>query len=604
MTDGSADRRSELAARIARLPERPGCYLFKNEAGDTIYVGKALSLKHRVASYFQESRPFHSRTDALVRAVADLDFITTDTELEALVLENTLVKENQPRYNVVLRDDKNFPYLRLWLSNDFPRLSIVRRPRKGRDAYYGPYIPASEARRTIRMVHQEFQLRSCSEDLDGQRDRPCLYYQIGQCLAPCVEEICSQDRYAEAVNEARMFLDGRGAELARRLKDKMKAAAAELRYEEAARYRDMVQSLEQTRKTQKASSTALDEQDVFGFFREGGKMIIHVLIKRSGLLRRREEILFKGGEGLSDGEVLGAMVQQFYERFRDVPREILLPVDIEGGALLSEWLETLRGGRVNLHVPQRGEKRRFVTLAADNARLAHLAQEAMDPMVALEELKLVLSLPTLPRRIEGFDNSNIQGSDPVSSMVSFVEGLPCKDEYRRFSIRSVQGADDFATMREVVGRRYRRVVREGLARPDLILIDGGIGQVSAALSVLEELELTIPLVGLAKREEQLVLPGREETVNLPRDNPALKLLQRVRDEAHRFAIGYHRKRRRKNRLGSELASVPGLGPVRQRRLLREFGSLEGVRSASLEELKGVVGPNLAREVRDRLGRTD
>jgi excinuclease ABC subunit C len=594
-----------LQEKLETLPAQPGVYLFKDRDGNVVYVGKARSLKDRVRSYFQPGRPVEVWRGDMVSQIADLDLVLVDTDMEALALENNLIKRHRPRYNVLLRDDKNHPYLKLTLTEEYPRLYVVRRVGEDGNAYGGPYIPALLGRKTARMVHKLFGVRSCKEVLNGRRPRPCLQYQIGRCLAPCVAEITPRERYRQACEDARLFLEGRTEEVVRRLKDAMAEAAAADRFEEAASLRDQIRALERLETPQKITTTDLEERDFFGAYVEGERAALQVFAVRDGKVVAREGFLL---DELAEPEtVLSSSLQQYYAQGRYVPREILVPQPLPDAELLQSWLSLRRGSAVRIRVPQRGEKVRLLDLVMRNARLAfdlewrHPRRQSQEILRALRDL---LDLEVEPRRIECFDISNIQGSDVVASLVVFEDGLPRKADYRTFRVRSVSGLpDDFASMREVVGRRYRRLLEEGKDLPDLILIDGGKGQLGAAMEALAELGIGHqPVASLAKREEAIFLPGREEPVILPRSSPVLQLVQRVRDEAHRFAVGFHRKTRARRTLHSELDEIPGVGPARRRKLLSRFGSLRGVRAASLAELAKSVGAATAARIRERLHR--
>ena len=591
-----------LREKLEAIPTRPGVYLFKDAAGKVVYVGKARLLRDRVRSYFQASRPMEYLKGRMMEAVADVDLVVTDTEMEALALENNLIKRHQPIYNVRLRDDKNHPYLKLTLEEDYPRLHIVRRPVEDGNAYGGPYIPASLGRKTASVVHRVFGVRSCKEELNGRRPRPCLQYQIKRCLAPCVAEICALDDYRRACEDARLFLEGRTDAVIERLEGEMSRAAAEQHYEEAASLRDKARALERLETPQKITTTDIEERDLFGVHAEGERAALQVFSVRDGKVVAREAFLL---EHVTEPErLVSTAVQQFYAESRPVPREVLVPEELSDRDLLEHWLTSRRGTRVVLRVPQRGEKVRLLDLVVRNARLAfelewkHPRRQSQEVLRALRDL---LELDEEPHRIECFDISNIQGSDIVASMVCFVDGQPKKSEYRKFRVRGVSGApDDFASMREVVGRRYRRLLEEGKELPELVLIDGGKGQLGAAVAALEELGLGAqPVASLAKREELIFVRGRDEPIALPRASPVLQLVQRIRDEAHRFAIGFHRQARDKRTLHSELDDIPGVGPTKRRRLLTRFGSLRGVRGASLDELAAAVGRTVAERIRAR-----
>jgi excinuclease ABC subunit C len=595
-----------LTEKLETLPVRPGVYMFKDAEGHVLYVGKARVLRDRVRSYFQAGRPVDPQRGDMVSQIADLDLVVTDTEMEALALENNFIKRHQPRFNILLRDDKNHPYLKLTLDEEYPRIYVVRRVAEDGNAYGGPYIPAKLGRRTASMVHRIFGIRSCKETLNGRRPRPCLQYQIKRCLAPCVEEICSLDRYHQASQDARLFLEGRTDEVVKSLRAQMEEAAADSRFEEAATLRDHIRALDRLEAPQKITTTDIDERDLFGAHVEWERGALQVFSVREGKVVGREGYLV---HRVAEPErFLSSAIQQYYaDGQRYLPREVLVPVEIPDRGLLEEWLSARRGTQVRIRIPQRGEKVRLLELVVRNARLA-FDLEWRHPRTQSEEilrgLQDLLQLEVEPRRIECFDISNIQGSDVVASMVVFEDGLSKKSDYRKFKIKGLGGdPDDFASMREVVGRRYRRLLEEGKDLPDLVLIDGGKGQLSAATEALAELGLgDQPVASLAKREELIFVPGRDEPVALPRSSPVLQFVQRVRDEAHRFAIGFHRQTRSKRTLRSELDEIPGIGPIKRRKLLSRFGSLRGVRGASIEELTSAVGRTTAERIRAFLDR--
>ncbi len=543
----------------------------------------------------------------MVSEILDLALIVTDTEMEALALGNNFIKRRQPRFNILLRDDKNHPYLKLTLTEEYPRLHVVRRVAEDGNAYGGPYIPAKLGRRTASMVHRIFGVRSCKETLNGRRPRPCLQYQIKRCLAPCVAEICSIERYRQAAQDARLFLEGRTDEVVKSLRAQMDEAARDSRFEEAATLRDHIRALDRLDAPQKITTTDIDERDLFGAHVEWERAALQVFSVREGKVVGREGYLV---HRVAEPErFLPSAIQQYYaDGQRYVPREVLVPAEIPDRALLEQWLSARRGSQVRIRVPQRGEKVRLLELVMRNARLAfdlewrHPRTQSQEILRGLQDL---LQLEVEPRRVECFDISNIQGSDVVASMVVFEDGLPRKSDYRKFRVRGLGGApDDFASMREVVGRRYHRLLEEGKELPDLVLIDGGKGQLSAATEALAELGVgDQPVASLAKREELIFVPGREEPVALPRSSPVLQFVQRVRDEAHRFAIGFHRQTRSRRTFRSELDDIPGVGPVKRRKLLSRFGSLRGVRGASVEELASAVGRTTAERIRAWADRT-
>ena len=600
MAEGANDiALSKREAKLEQLPTSPGVYLFKNAAGTIIYVGKARVLKNRVRSYFQAGHEGTFHKVSMVAEIADLDILVTDSEGEALALENNLIKRHQPLYNVLLRDDKNHPYLKLTLGETYPRLHIVRKVAEDKSAYGGPYIPAHIGRKTASLVHRVFGVRSCREKLDGHRARPCLQFQIHRCKAPCVASICSLDDYRKSCADAAKFLEGRTDEVLKDLRASMNKAAEEELFEHAATVRDSIQALERLEMPQKITTAETDERDVFGIHVEEGRASLQVFCVRDGRVASSESFLLdRVGD---ENRILEESVARFYENDRYVPREILVPEAFEGMDALATWLCERRGAQVRFRVPQRGEKVRLLELVTGNAKLAHDLEwrhpkkRSREILVALME---ALGLPDEPRRIECFDISNLQGSDIVASMVVFEMAAPKKSDYRTFKVKTVVGApDDFASMREVVGRRYRRLLEEGADLPDLVLIDGGLGQLGAAAEALDELGLgELPLASLAKREEILHVRGREEPVVLDHSTPALQLMQAVRDEAHRFAVKFHRKRRAGRTIASELNAIKGIGPRGRSKLLRAFGSLKGVKAASEGELAAIVGPVLAARI--------
>jgi excinuclease ABC subunit C len=599
----------DLRDQIGRLPEQPGVYLWGNATGQTIYVGKARSLRDRVRSYLGAwgTSPRH---DALLTEITTLEVIVTDSVMEALALENNLIKQRTPRYNILLRDDKNYPYLRLTTGEAFPRVLVARGVEEGSaDFFAGPFLPARLARRTMALTHRLFGIRSCNEVITGQRARPCLEYDIKRCVAPCVREICSEADYGVAVANTRLLLEGRSDELADALRARMTTAAEAERYEQAAQLRDAMRTVQALAdRQQKVATARLVERDVFGVKTGPSGAIVQVFAVRNGRVVERVELAGQADALGDEAAVVAAAVGQFYTE-RVPPAEVDVPVDLEEQDVLEAWLSERAGRRVRVLAPQRGDRRAMVDLATRNAELSYRTRfnnTEVAHFEALETLRVVLGLPTLPRRIECFDISTIQGSETVASMVACEDGRMKRSDYRKFRVRTRlhEGPDDFAAMREVVQRRYRALLEAGGPFPDLILIDGGIGQVSAAYDALESIGLAnLVAVGIAKREELLVLRDRPNPVALPRTDPALLLVQRIRDEAHRFAVTFHRKARSMRDLRSELDDVPGIGPRRRRVLLRHFGSLGRVRRATNEELSSIVGPKVARAVIEYFARS-
>ena len=590
----------DLEEQIGRLPGQPGVYLYANRAGETIYVGRAAVLRDRVRSYLGAygSSP---RIDALLDEAAKLEVIVTDSVVEALALENNLIKQRAPRYNILLRDDKSYPYLQVTTTERFPRVLVARRVARDGNFYAGPFLPAAFARKTMSLTHRLFGMRSCNETINGRRGRPCLEYDIKRCIAPCVAELCSEADYRAAVQHAQMFLDGRNDELLGELRAQMRAAADGLRYEQAAQIRDAVRTIETLRdRRQKMATARLGDRDAFGVrIGPSGAVVLVFQMRRGRVVERVELVTDTGGAPLRcEQDVVRAALQQFYEA-RDVPPEVHMPVELDDDAALAGWLSARAGRRVRLRVPKRGDKRGLLELAGRNAALGYDARygaHARMQGAALDELRAALGLPVLPRRIECFDVSTLQGAESVGSLVVCEDGAMRRGEYRKFRIRDSMAAhpDDFAAMEEVVLRRCRRLLEQGGPFPDLVIVDGGKGQLSAAYKAFEQLGLAnLTAIGIAKREELIVTRDRREPLALARTSGALRLVQRIRDEAHRFAVTFHRRARAMRDLRSDLDDVPGIGPRRRKLLLERFGSAANVRRATRDELQRVVGPRLA-----------
>ncbi len=612
----------ELKAQMARLPEQPGVYIFFGESGETLYIGKARVLRDRVRSYLgaQGTNP---RIDALLRQATRLETIVTDSVVEALALENQLIKQRNPRFNILLRDDKTYPYLQLTTNESAPRVLVARRVERDGSVYAGPFMPASLARQTMALTHRLFGIRSCNEVIDGQRDRPCLEYDIKRCVAPCVASLCTPAQYQLAVDQARLLLEGKHGELEETLHGEMIEAALDERFERAAFLRDALRTIETLRdRQQKMATPSLGDRDAVAVTAGPAGAVVQIFQMRRGRVVDRVEMTSGGFSEvettnsaqlssssdekasrrhyLEAADVLEAALQQFYAE-QVPPPEILVSHALEVEALeaLEAWLTARAERKVRVVVPQRGDKRGLLELAMRNAALAyesHYSEGHVGAFAALETLREVLSLPALPRRIECFDISTLQGTNTVASMVVSVDGRMRRGEYRKFAIKG-PATDDFAAMEEVVLRRYRKVLEHGGPFPDLILIDGGKGQLTAAYAALRQLGLEqLVAVGLAKQEELLFRRDRMEGIALPHETPALRLVQRIRDEAHRFAVTFHRAKRAKSALRSELDDVPGIGPRRRKQLLTTFGSLAGVRRASREDLERVVGAKAAQAV--------
>ncbi|MFY9949568.1 MAG: excinuclease ABC subunit UvrC [Candidatus Sulfotelmatobacter sp.] len=609
----------DLLQKIRTIPTEPGVYLYKNAEGEVIYVGKAKNLRSRVASYFHEGRWEDSKTGTLVREAVDIDYIVVANNKEALALENNLIKQRKPRFNILLRDDKTYPYVKLTLGERWPRVYVTRRLRKDGSAYYGPYFPANLAYRIVDLIHRNFLIPSCKVDLTRFHPRPCLQFYIKRCLGPCVENLTTPETYQEAVRDVKLFLEGRPTDLARSLQQRMEQAAATQEYERAARYRDLISTVEQLQERQRIAAAEGDDADVFGYHYENGMLAVNLFHMRGGRVVDRREFFWEdlpefaspsGPEPITDhggtasdpfnpGEFFSALLKQLYISQPYVPRNLYVPVDFEDRATLEDLLsEQLAGSdpraaRVHILVPQRGDKRALIDLAGTNAKQSYDQRfRVLKPNAKAiqEELQEVLSLPELPKRIECFDISHIQGAETVASMVVWEDGKMKKSDYRKFIIRTVEGVDDFASMREVVTRRYKRLQQEEKPMPSLVLIDGGLGQLHAAAAALEALEIiNQPLAAIAKREEILYVYGQEkDPVVLDHHSPVLHLIQLIRDEAHRFAVTFHRKRRQMRDRSTELMEIPGVGESTTRRLLEHFGSLQAVRQADASALSAVV----------------
>ncbi len=641
----------DLEQKIRTLPQRPGVYLYKNAEGAVIYVGKAKNLRSRVRSYLLESSQANAKTGSLMREAVDLEYILVDNEHEALALENNLIKQRKPRFNILLRDDKTYPYVKLTLGDRYPKVFVTRRLRKDGSAYYGPYFPGNLAHRVVDLLHRSFLLPSCKVDLSRYYPRPCLQYYIKRCLGPCVEGLTMPEEYREAVRDAQLFLEGRQQELGRSLEQRMAEAARSEQYELAAKYRDLLITVDQVQEKQRIATADNDDADVFGYHYENGMLAVNLFHVRGGKIVDRRDMFWEDlpdfsvdatSEEVSDeprvphaGEpqpnrvphssearvgltepvpfappaFFSALLKQLYIDQPYIPRSILVPVDFPDRDALCRLLAERTSHRVEIVCPQRGEKRSLVDLVAQNAKQSYDQRfRVLQPsQKAIQEtLQDLLLLPELPRRIECFDISHIQGAETVASMVVWEDGAMKKSDYRKFQVKTVEGVDDFASMREVVGRRYRRVLSDGSAdssrerpgMPSLILIDGGLGQLHAAAGALEELGITTqPLASIAKREELIYLYGQEDDpIVLDRRSPVLHLIQRIRDESHRFAVTYHRKRREIRDRQSELLEIPGVGARTRTRLVEHFGSLRAVQQAGLDALTAVVPRKLAESI--------
>jgi excinuclease ABC subunit C len=653
----------DLLQKIRTIPAEPGVYLYKNAEGEVIYVGKAKNLRSRVASYFHEGRWEDAKTGTLVREAVDVDYIVVANNKEALALENNLIKQRKPRFNILLRDDKTYPYVKLTLGERWPRVYVTRRLRKDGSAYYGPYFPANLAYRIVDLIHRNFLIPSCKVDLTRFHPRPCLQYYIKRCLGPCVQDLTTPDIYQEAVRDVKLFLEGRPTDLSRSLHARMEQAAAEQEYERAARYRDLISTVEQLQERQRIAAAEGDDADVFGYHFENGMLAVNLFHMRGGKMVDRREFFWEElpefpeadpvlapaplhlspGEGsmqttdgsedagepsgpspragrapqddkstsadFHPGEFFSALLKQLYIGQPYVPRNLYVPVDFEDREALEDLLseqganENPHGARVHILVPRRGDKRSLIDLAGNNAKQSYDQRfRVLKPNAQKiqEELQETIGLPELPKRIECFDISHIQGAETVASMVVWEAGKMKKSDYRKFIIRTVEGVDDFASMREVVSRRYKRLQDEKKPMPSLVLIDGGLGQLHAAAEALDGLEIiNQPLAAIAKREEILYVYGQEkDPIALDHHSPVLHLIQLIRDEAHRFAVTFHRKRRQMRDRSTELLEIPGVGASTTRRLLEHFGSVQAVKQADPAALSAVVTRVQAEAIRN------
>jgi excinuclease ABC subunit C len=609
-----------LQEKLDALPTKPGVYLMKDAQGTILYVGKAVNLRARVRSYFHASASYSPKIGRLVAGIADIDFIVTASELEALILESNLIKRHKPKYNVRLKDDKRYPYIKVTWQEDFSKVLIVRRMERDGARYFGPFTAAWAVQQTLHTLRRVFPYLTCNRTITGQDERACLYLDIGLCLGPCIGA-ASQEEYRSMIDGLCRFLEGKADEIVADLEARMQAASARWDFEQAALLRDQLNAVQRVIERQKIVSTAMADQDVIAFARADGDACVQVFFIRHGRLIGREYFVLDGTAEEADPEVVASFVKQFYDEAAYVPPEILLPQEIDEALVIQEWLRSRRGHKVVLKVPRRGHKRDLVEMAAENAAetLSHLrAQWLVDEgkqAQAIAELQEHLGLEEPPNRIECYDISTTQGTATTGSMVVFVKGVARKSDYRRFRIRTVEGSDDYASMRELLRRRFRRITEPestgktpspGATKsawrllPDLLVVDGGKGQLNVALEVLDEFGLRdqVPAVGLAKQEEEIFLPGRSEPLRLPGTSEGLYLMQRIRDEAHRFAVTYHRSVRRKQTITSQLDDVPGIGPKRRSALLKHFGSLDAIRAASVDELAAV--PGMTRKAAEQL----
>ncbi len=606
-----------ITEQLKQLPGSPGVYLFRDAGGNILYVGKAASLRNRVRSYFRASEKLSPKIQRMIARVQDLDFFVTNSEQEALILEYNLIQRHQPRYNVRLKDGKSFPFLKISLNEEWPRVHLTRRMEDDGGRYFGPFASAKSLRQTLKVLKRIFPFRSCSRTITGTDRRPCLNYYIHLCAGPCIGAVSKQE-YSNVIRQVVQFLEGKQEKIVRSLESKMEKAAEALDFEKAALLRDQLQSIGRVIEGQKITARVRGEQDVIAFVTERDRAFVQVFFIRSGKLIGRESFTLQGTSSEEPEQIMTSFIKQFYGSAPYIPPLLLLQHPVEDRTVIEDWLQSKRGGKVRLQVPLRGSKKQLVDIVAENAgqglqqlKIKQQEGSARALTEALNEIKRELRLPAPPSRMECYDISNIQGSAAVGSMVVFDKGKPKPAHYRRFRIKTVAGADDYAMLQEVLQRRFKRFGRQnGYAAtdnwavpPDLVLIDGGKGQLNSALAAMKEAGAgSIPVAGLAKENEEIFIPGQSGPIRLPESSPGLQLLQRLRDEAHRFAIGYHRQVRRKEAFASSLDGIPGIGPRRKRALLKQFGSVRAIREASAEELTaaGGITRSLAEKIKDYL----
>jgi len=601
---------SPVTEQLKQLPASPGVYLMRDAENTILYVGKAASLRHRVSSYFTAQYKLSPKLQQLVAQVHDVDFFVTNSEQEALILELNMIKQYRPRYNVRLKDDKSFPYLKISLNEEWPKLYMTRRLEKDGGRYFGPFASAWSVRETLKVLKGIFPFRSCSKLVNRADARACLEYHMGRCVGPCTGEVSRQE-YANVIKQVILFLEGKQEKIVHELENRMNKAADSLQFEKAARLRDQIQAINTVIEGQKIAARVRGDQDVIAFAQEKDRACVQVFFIRNGKLIGRESFILEGTRSEEPQQIMTSFVKQFYASSTYIPPLILLQHPVEDAEIIESWLQSKRGGKVRIQVPRRGSKKQQVNIVSENAQQGLLKLKHLTPSVieaALEEIQKELRLPRTPLRIEGYDISNIHGTAAVGSMVVFDRGKPKPAHYRRFKIKTVSGANDYAMLQEVLKRRFKRS-SDALSQdtwtilPDLVLIDGGKGQLNAARSVMEELGLNqIPIASLAKENEELFIPQKEESIVLARSSPGLQLLQRLRDEAHRFAIGYFKKVHKRETFASVLDSIPGIGPKRKRALMKKFGSTRATQEASVEDLAAVSGMTrtLAQKLKENL----
>ena len=606
---------SLIAEQLKQLPTSPGVYLMRDAEGNILYVGKAANLHQRVRSYFSAGQKLSPKLERMVARVTDFDFFVTTSEQEALILELNLIKRHRPRYNVRLKDDKTFPYLKIDINEDWPRVHVTRRLEENRGRYFGPFASAKSVRQTLKVLKGIFPFRSCSKAITGTDLRPCLEYHIHHCLAPCIGAV-SKEEYAEVIKQVILFLEGKQEMVVQELQSEMRKAAEALDFEKAALLRDQIQAIDRVIEGQRIATTVKGEQDVIAFASDKDQAYVQVFFIRSGKLIGRESFVLQGTRSEQPEQIMTNFIKQFYASAPHIPPLLLLQYPVEDRTIIEDWLQSKRGGRVHIQVPCRGNKKQLVGIVAENAqqgleqlKVKQLATPAA-LAAALAEIKRELRLPGLPSRMEGYDISNLGGTAAVGSMVVFEEGKPKPSHYRRFRIKTVSGADDYAMLQEVVKRRFKRSLKSDASTPntwailpDLVLIDGGKGQLNSVLAAMHEVGASsVPTASLAKENEEIFVSQKTKPIILPRSSPGLQLLQRLRDEAHRFALGYHQKIHKKESLASALDTIPGIGAKRKRALLKQFGSVQTIREAPIEELAATRGmnKNLAQRVKEYL----
>lgn len=592
--------KNHLKKRAQDLPQKAGIYFFKNKTGEVVYIGKAHSLRDRVMSYFQQTSEVKVKN--ILAETHDIDYILTGSSKEAAFLENNFIRRYQPKFNLRLKDDKSFPYLKMTLEERYPALTLTRRIEEDGAKYFGPYSPAHQARKTIHLISKYFGVRTCEEAIPGKRKRPCLEHDLKLCSAPCVDYISESD-YKESVENALLFLEGKTEKLLKALNHKMRKASDQQDFEQAAHWRDLIHTIRVIKERPKFISVQKEDIDIFGLSRKGGNAAIFIFFMRNGKVIDSAELFFEAEEEASDQEILYRCLKDFYQNRKDIPEKVLLPTSLPGKDKIAKFLSANRHKKTTITSPLKGKKRQLVDMAVSNARM--LIRKKTEVLSPQEEARHVFGLPSIPHRIEGYDISNTGGDESVGSLVVFVDGLPQKNDYRKYKIKSVEGPNDVASLQEVIRRRYARVLREKGPLPDLILVDGGKGQLSAARAVLNELGLSqLQVVSLAKKEEIIFTPSRKDGIRLERTSPALKLFQHIRDEAHRFAISFHRLRRKKKSFESRLDGIQGIGKKRKAVLLAKYSNLEEIKRASVEELAEITGRKAAQSLLDNLKGSD